>query len=100
MGRKEAEMRAWKESSNDPEEIKEKYAAIKPKYETHRERVKNVNQNVDELMRTVLDRKKQFNKMRAYVREQLSVQFKLIMKAQGHDGALSVDYETNKLEMR
>ena len=72
---------------------------IKPKYETHRLRVASVNRNVDETMKMLLHKKKQFDKMRDSVKKQLSLEFRLIMRAQGHDGSLTVDFEKNKLEM-
>merc|ERR1712228_859160 len=95
----EAEILAWKQSSNDPQEIRDKFAAIKPKYETHRERVDAVNRNVDETMLMLAHKKKQFDKMRQFVRESLSKSFCLIMRAQGHDGTLNVDYERKELSM-
>ena len=58
-----------------------------------------VNKNVDEMSRKLAESKKAFEIIKKRCRETLHVEFRRIMKRQGHDGDLNVDYEKCSLEM-
>jgi len=97
----EAEIEEW-ESANSNEstdDIRKRFEAIKPKYEHHQSKVDQCNFNCDEMNRLLHHRRKDFERMKKTVKEMLSVQFRLIMRKQGHEGSLKVDYENQTLEM-
>ena len=98
--KREAQLEEWRDANKDPQEIKDRFDAIKPLYETHQDRVDQCNLHVDEMNRLLSNRKKQWQKMREYVKWKLNQEFRLIMRKQGHDGELHVDYGEKELNMK
>ena len=90
---------AWQQASKPAEQIKTDYERVKPLYEQHQEKMDNVNHNVDQMNMKLAQSLKDFEGMKACCKDMLHREFRLIMRKQGHDGRLIVDYEKQQLEM-
>ena len=96
----QADLEEWRKAAPPADEIKQRFDAIKPKYETHQERVDRCNQHVDEMNRLLVHRTREWQQMKDHVRRRLSIEFRIIMRKQGHEGGLDIDYGEKKLDMR
>ena len=96
----QADLEEWRKAAPPADEIKQRFDAIKPKYETHQERVDRCNQHVDEMNNLLHHRTKEWEQMKDHVRRRLSIEFRIIMRKQGHEGGLDIDYDAGKLDMR
>eukprot|EP00485_Elphidium_margaritaceum_P007405 CAMPEP_0202688350 /NCGR_PEP_ID=MMETSP1385-20130828/3874_1 /ASSEMBLY_ACC=CAM_ASM_000861 /TAXON_ID=933848 /ORGANISM="Elphidium margaritaceum" /LENGTH=1206 /DNA_ID=CAMNT_0049343303 /DNA_START=94 /DNA_END=3714 /DNA_ORIENTATION=- len=90
---------AYAQESAPPEDVRRRFLTIKPKYETHQKRVQTTNHNVDQLQLMCKNKRKELEAMKQEVQKQLSKEFALIMRTQGHNGKLKVDFEAQELDM-
>merc|ERR1711879_337334 len=81
------------------DKIKRDYETVLPKFRDHHERMDRCNHNVDEMQKLLRSKKREFQAMKNACKDMLNKEFRLIMRKQGHDGRLVVNYETQQLEM-
>ena len=96
----QASISEWRNANNNPQEIIQRFEAIKPKYEQHQEAVRKCNNNVDAMNLVLHERRREYKKMKECVTEQLNTEFRYVMRQQAHDGNLEVDFERGKLNLK
>ena len=82
-----------------PLEMKRRFDQCELLFEKHQNKMNTVKCNVDAMREVMEQRKREFDSMKARCKAELSREFKLIMKQQGHDGELVVDYDNQNLDM-
>merc|ERR1712141_107617 len=88
----------WTKHAKDADKIRRDYELIVPKFRDHQERMDNCNHNVDEMQKMMKSKLKDFEWMKTACKDRLQKEFRLIMRKQGHDGRLAVNYDNSSLD--